>query len=136
MQRPARSFCQLGALLLALATVMGAMGAHALRPHLDAIRYATLQTAVSYQFYHSLGLIGLGLLLDRWPKRTLLLACWLLFAGVLLFSGSLYLLVAGAPRPIGVVTPVGGAALIAAWCLAACALAGTPPSAAPGADSR
>ena len=83
-----------------------------------------LQTALHYQFFHALGLLGLGLLLDRLPLRTLKAAGWLLFAGVLLFCGSLYLLLAGAPQLVGVLTPVGGLALIAAWCLIAATLGG------------
>lgn len=125
MQAQARRFCQLGAVLLALATVLGALGAHAWRPHLTAERYEVLQTALNYQFFHSLGLMGLGLLLDRLPLNLLQIAGWLLFAGVVLFSGSLYLLLIGAPRMTGILTPIGGTALIAAWCLAAWALATT-----------
>ena len=124
MRATARRFCQLAALLLALATLIGALGAHALRGRLSADRYDVLQTALHYQFFHALGLLGLGLLLDRLPLRTLRVAGWLLFAGVLLFCGSLYLLLAGAPRMLGVLTPLGGLALIAAWCLAAIAVGG------------
>jgi len=123
MQAQARRFCQLAAVLLALATLIGAFGAHALKGRLSAERYDVLQTAVHYQFFHALGLLALGLLLDRLPLRTLRAAGWLLFAGVLLFCGSLYLILAGAPRMIGVLTPVGGLALIAGWCIAAMALA-------------
>src|ERR1700687_4624504 len=123
MQAQARRFCQVAALLLALATLIGAFGAHALKGRLSAERYDVLQTAVHYQFFHALGLLALGLLLDRLPLRTLRAAGWLLFAGVLLFCGSLYLILAGAPRMIGVLTPVGGLALIAGWCVAAIALA-------------
>jgi uncharacterized membrane protein YgdD (TMEM256/DUF423 family) len=124
MRATARRFCQLAALLLALATLIGAVGAHALRERLSADRYDVLQTALHYQFFHALGLLGLGLLLDRLPLRTLQAAGWLLFAGVLFFCGSLYLLLAGAPRLVGVLTPIGGLALIAAWCLAAVAIGG------------
>jgi uncharacterized membrane protein YgdD (TMEM256/DUF423 family) len=124
MRAPARRFCQLAALLLALATLIGAVGAHALKVRLSADRYDVLQTALHYQFFHALGLLGLGLLLDRLPLRTLQAAGWLLFAGVLLFSGSLYLLLGGAPGLVGVLTPVGGLALIAAWCLIAVTLGG------------
>jgi uncharacterized membrane protein YgdD (TMEM256/DUF423 family) len=81
-----------------------------------------VQTALHYQFFHSLGLLGLGLLLDRWPQNSLRLAGWLLFGGVVLFSGSLYLIIAGAPRWLGVLTPIGGLSLILAWCLTALAL--------------
>ena len=122
MRATARRFCQLAALLLALATLIGAVGAHALLGRLSATGYDVLQTALHYQFFHALGLLGLGILLDRLPLRTLQVAGWLLFAGVLMFCGSLYLLLAGAPRQLGVLTPVGGLALIAAWCLAAVAI--------------
>src|ERR1039458_4318816 len=116
MQAQARRFCVLAALLLALATVVGALGAHALKGRLGADRYEVLQTAVHYQFFHALGLLGVGLLLDRLPGRALAAAGWLLLSGVLLFCGSLYLLLAGAPRLLGALTPLGGLALIAAWC--------------------
>jgi uncharacterized membrane protein YgdD (TMEM256/DUF423 family) len=122
MRATARRFCQLAALLLALATLIGAVGAHALLSRLSATGYDVLQTALHYQFFHALGLLGLGILLDRLPLRTLQVAGWLLFAGVVMFCGSLYLLLAGAPRLVGVLTPVGGLALIAAWCLAAVAV--------------
>jgi uncharacterized membrane protein YgdD (TMEM256/DUF423 family) len=122
MQVQARRFCQLAAALLAIATILGALGAHALRPRLSAEHYDVLQTALHYQYFHSLGLLGLGLLFDRVPVARLRIAGWLLFAGTVLFSGSLYLILAGAPRWIGVLTPIGGLALIVAWCLAAFAV--------------
>ena len=124
MQAQARRFCMLAALLLALATVIGALGAHALKGRLGVDRYEVLQTAVHYQFFHALGLLGVGLLLDRLPGRALAAAGWLLLSGVLLFCGSLYLLLAGAPRLLGALTPLGGLALIAAWCTVAIAVRG------------
>ncbi len=122
MQPAARRFCMLAAVLLALATLIGALGAHALRPHLSVERFEVLQTAVHYQFFHALGLLGIGLLCDRVALPWLQLAGWLVFAGVLLFCGSLYVLLAGAPRLLGVVTPIGGLALIAGWTALALAL--------------
>jgi uncharacterized membrane protein YgdD (TMEM256/DUF423 family) len=124
MRAQARRLCRLAAVLLALATLTGALGAHALKERLTDARYDVLQTALHYQFFHGLGLLGLGLLLDRWPRPALHVAGWLLFAGVLLFCGSLYLVLAGAPRMIGVLTPIGGLALIAGWCTVAIALGG------------
>lgn len=118
----ARRFCSAAALLLALAIAIGAAGAHALKQQLPADQYAILQTAVHYQFFHALGLLGLGLALERQPARGLRLAAWLVLAGTLLFCGSLYLLIGGAPRLVGVLTPLGGLALIAGWCLAALTL--------------
>ena len=112
----------LAAMLLALATAIGAVAAHALRARLPPDRFEVLQTAVHYQFFHSLGLLGIGLLSDRWPQWSLTASGWLIVAGVTLFCGSLYALLAGAPHAIGVLTPVGGLALIAGWCLCALAL--------------
>jgi uncharacterized membrane protein YgdD (TMEM256/DUF423 family) len=123
MQAQARRFCQLAAILLGLATLVGALGTHALRSRLPAARYEVLQTALHYQYFHSLGLLGLGMLLDRVGAPLLRIAGWLLFTGVLLFSGSLYLILAGAPRFVGALTPLGGLLLILAWGLAAWALA-------------
>jgi uncharacterized membrane protein YgdD (TMEM256/DUF423 family) len=108
-------------LLLALATVFGAFGAHALKGQLSPDQLQIYETAVRYQFFHALGLLGIGLTLrfvDTAPVRW---AALLVLLGILLFSGSLYALTFGAPRLVGmVVPPVGGLALIAGWlCFAA-----------------
>ena len=120
-----------GAVLMAVATAIGALGAHQIKDILPADRYAVLQTAVLYQFLHALGLIGVGLLLERHSARSLVLGARLLLAGVLLFSGSLYALLLGAPRVIGVLTPLGGLCLIAGWCAVAFALLRAPDQAPP-----
>ena len=104
-------------LLLALATACGAFGAHALKAHLSPERLQLWDTAVRYQFFHALGLIGVGLALRSLDDGALRLAVLLLIAGVVLFSGSLYALSLGAPRVLGVLTPLGGMAWIAAWLL-------------------
>jgi uncharacterized membrane protein YgdD (TMEM256/DUF423 family) len=107
---------------MALATVIGAVGTHRFRLVLSPDQYAVLQTAVLYQFLHALGLLCLGVLLQRRSDRVLSIAANLLLAGVLLFSGSLYALLCGAPRGVGVLTPVGGLCLIVGWCVAAAAM--------------
>ena len=112
----------LGAVLLALATIIGALGAHTLKTRLSIDRYEVLQTAVHYQFFHALGLLGLGLLAERQPSPWLAVSGWLVLSGVTLFCGSLYLLLAGGPLLLGVLTPIGGVALIAGWCVCALAL--------------
>jgi uncharacterized membrane protein YgdD (TMEM256/DUF423 family) len=112
----------LGALLVALATIVGAFGAHALKTRLPVDRYEVLQTAVHYQFFHALGLLAIGLILERRPTRALAIAGWLIVAGVALFSGSLYAIIAGAPTAVGVLTPIGGVCLISAWLIAAWSL--------------
>ena len=129
MRSEGRRFCQLAAVSLALATILSAIGAHALKHQLTADHYEILQTALHFQFVHSLGLLGVGLLCDRVPVRALQVAAWLLVAGIGLFSGSLYLILAGAPRWVGVLTPLGGLSLIVAWCLTAIALGRRPAGA-------
>ena len=101
--------------LLALATVFGAFGAHALKSHLAPDRLQVYETAVRYHFFHALGLLGIGLALRFMDVPSMRWAAVLVIAGIVLFSGSLYALTFGAPRPFGIVTPVGGVALIAGW---------------------
>jgi uncharacterized membrane protein YgdD (TMEM256/DUF423 family) len=105
----------LAGLLLALATLFGAFGAHALKASLPADRLEVYETAVRYHFFNALGLLGIGLALRSVDAALLRWAAGLVLAGVVLFSGSLYALTFGAPRALGVVTPVGGLALVAGW---------------------
>jgi uncharacterized membrane protein YgdD (TMEM256/DUF423 family) len=102
-------------LLLALATVLGAFGAHALKGQLAPDRLQVYETAVRYHFFHALGLLGIGLTLRFVDTGAVRWAALLVLVGVVLFSGSLYALTFGAPRPFGIVTPFGGLALIAGW---------------------
>jgi uncharacterized membrane protein YgdD (TMEM256/DUF423 family) len=101
--------------LIALATVLGAFGAHALKAHLSPDRLAVYETAVRYHFIHALGLLVIGVLLRSADGELLRWSATLVLVGIILFSGSLYLLTFGAPRLLGVVTPLGGLALIAGW---------------------
>ena len=115
-----------GALLLAAAVIVGAVAAHLLKARLPADRFEVLQTAVLYQLASGLGLLYVGLALARAgaaPGTRLIAAGgYLLLAGALAFSGSLYLLLAGAPRALGALTPLGGVGLIAGWILVALGL--------------
>jgi uncharacterized membrane protein YgdD (TMEM256/DUF423 family) len=104
-------------LLLALATACGAFGAHALRNQLAPERLQLWETAVRYQFLQSLGLLGVGVVLRSLDVGALRTAALLIVVGVVLFSGSLYALSLGAPRVLGLLTPLGGLAWIAAWLL-------------------
>jgi uncharacterized membrane protein YgdD (TMEM256/DUF423 family) len=107
-------------LLLFVAVAAGAFGAHALRARLGPDLVAVWQTAVQYQFWHALGLLGVGVLLRIEPgRRGLAGAAWLLLCGTVLFSGSLYLMALTGVRALGAVTPFGGAALLAAWAMLA-----------------
>jgi uncharacterized membrane protein YgdD (TMEM256/DUF423 family) len=116
---------------MALATLVGAIGTHRLKGTLSTEAYGVLQTAVLYQFLHALGLLFVGILLQRRSERLLGIAADLLLAGVLLFSGSLYALLCGAPRGFGVLTPIGGLCLIVGWCVAAAAVLRTRETSLP-----
>ena len=104
----------IGAVMLALAVALGAFGAHGLRGKLDAYSMSVYEKAVFYHFIHALGLLFIPHL-SR--SKSADLACWLLMAGILLFSGSLYLLAVTGVRTLGMITPLGGASFIAAWLL-------------------
>ena len=106
-----------------LAVVFGAFGAHALKNRLDDYALGVFQTAVQYHFYHSLALLAVGILALSVPDSTLLKSSgWLFATGLVVFSGSLYILSLSGVRWLGAVTPLGGLAFIAGWaCLAAAA---------------
>lgn len=108
------------AILLALAVMIGAFGAHGLRGRLDDYSMTVYERAVIYHFFHALGLLMVSMM----PRQPLLgWVCWLLLAGIVLFSGSLYVLAVTGIRTLGAITPFGGLAFIAAWILLAVAAA-------------
>ena len=111
---PSRGWAATGALLAGLGVALGAFGAHALEPLLSESRLDTYRTAVRYQTHQALGLILLALL----PTRARV-AAPVLLAGTLVFSGALYLLIALDAPLFGAVAPIGGAAMILGWLLAA-----------------
>jgi uncharacterized membrane protein YgdD (TMEM256/DUF423 family) len=108
-------FLELAAIFGALAVALGAFGSHALRARLSADLLRTFETGVAYQMYHALALIGVGLLVQRFGSGLLSVAGWLFVVGILLFSGSLYMLAATRIRLFGMVTPFGGIAFILGW---------------------
>ncbi len=107
----------LAGLLLALATVCGAFGAHLLKGQLAPERLQLWETAVRYQFFQALGLLAVGLTLRGSDDAALRAAALLIVAGIVLFCGSLYALSFSAPRALGVLTPAGGLAWVAGWLL-------------------
>ena len=111
----ARKTLAIAGALIALATVLGAFGAHALKSQLSPDKLAVYETAVRYHFMHALGLLAIGILLRSVDAELLRWSATLVLVGIILFSGSLYLLTFGAPQLLGVVTPIGGLALIGGW---------------------
>ena len=110
-----RLFFVAGALSAAVAVVLGAFGAHALRARLTPEVLAVFEVGVRYQMYHALALLAVAWSATRWPGGGVALAGWLFLAGTVIFSGSLYLLVVTGQKWLGAVTPVGGAAFIVGW---------------------
>jgi uncharacterized membrane protein YgdD (TMEM256/DUF423 family) len=113
----ARRTLAIAGALIALATVLGAFGAHALKARLSQDQLLVYETAVRYHFIHALGLLAIGVLLRSVDGELLRWSAILVLLGIILFSGSLYALTFGAPRFVGIVTPIGGLALLAGWIL-------------------
>jgi uncharacterized membrane protein YgdD (TMEM256/DUF423 family) len=118
------NYSAVGALALALAVMCGAFGAHALRGRLDAYSMDVYQKAVFYHFLHAAGLLVVPLFvkLGSLDASAASRVCLLLIAGIVLFSGSLYVLALTGVKALGAVTPFGGLAFIAAWLYLAWAL--------------
>ena len=109
-----------GSLLGFLSVAIGAFGAHALKPFLlETNRLSTYETAVQYQMYHGLALLLTGILGILMPKVDFSVVSLLFLLGILIFSGSLYLLCATGIKWLGAITPLGGTAFLAAWLLMA-----------------
>ena len=112
----ARATLVLASLLLAVAVMLGAFGAHALRTRVGSDLQAVWSTAVQYHAWHALGLLAIGMLMLHRPGMGgVAIAAWLMLAGIVLFSGSLYALVLTSIRALGAVTPIGGVCFILAW---------------------
>lgn len=105
----------IAALLLAVGIMIGALGAHALRGVLEPRQLESLHTGVNYQIFNALGLLLVGLLMRDDPSGVLRIVAIGLVAGIVCFSGGIYVMLAGAPRVLGLVTPVGGVLMICAW---------------------
>lgn len=110
-------YIQLAAILGMLAVGIGAFGAHGLEPILEANgRTETFETAVKYHFYHALAILSLAIWLHVQPQHGFLKSViGLLLLGILIFSGSLYVLSLSGINWLGAITPIGGVAFIAGW---------------------
>lgn len=116
-----KTFLILGALLGGSGVVLGAFGAHGLKKLVGAETVGTYQTGVQYQMYHAFALIIIGVLFERAQSNYFVWAGWLFFSGIILFSGSLYLLASLKAMNkvgisgIGIITPIGGLLFVLGW---------------------
>jgi uncharacterized membrane protein YgdD (TMEM256/DUF423 family) len=113
-----RTFWMLGCGSALLSVAAGAFAAHALRARLSPEMLAVFETGARYQMYHSLALLAVAIAAGRWPASAAVPAAgWLFVAGIVLFSGSLYLLPLTGVRWIGAITPLGGVAFLLGWAM-------------------
>ena len=111
----------IGAIFLAVAVGLGAFGAHGLKDRLDAYSLGIWEKAVFYHFIHAMGVLVVSMIprAGSFSVGAASNVCWLLIAGVLVFSGSLYTLALTGVRSLGAITPIGGVCFIAGWLLLA-----------------
>ena len=112
-----KTWIMAGAALACLAVVFGAFGAHGLKSRVTPEMLAVFETGVRYHFYHALGLIIIGVMGFHLPESQLQFPALLMSTGILIFSGTLYVLVLTGQKWLGAVTPIGGLMLIVSWLL-------------------
>lgn len=117
MRKTATLFIMLGAFFAFVSVTAGAFGAHALRAILEPHQLAVYETAAKYQMYHALALIVVGSLAYQAPDAHLTRAAWFFCVGILLFSGSLYIVATLGIGWVGAITPIGGVAFLCGWAL-------------------
>lgn len=111
-----RLFFSLASVLGGLAVALGAFGAHAMRGRIAEAMLANYETGVKYHFYHALALVAVVVAIQRWPSSNLpVIAGWAFVIGVVIFSGSLYIMAFTGLRWLGAITPIGGVSLIIGW---------------------
>ena len=114
-EAPARTFLRIGALLAFLDVAFGAFGAHALRERLSPDLLAVFETGVRYQMYHALAILIVAIVLSRSDNARAVWAGWCFLLGIVLFSGSLYVLALTGAGILGAITPLGGLLFLAGW---------------------
>ncbi|WP_419421386.1 DUF423 domain-containing protein (plasmid) [Legionella sp. D16C41] len=112
-------FMLIGALSAMTALILGAFAAHVLKTKFSGYQMQIFQTGIMYQFIHSFSLLFVGIILWQFNTRILQVAGWSFFTGILLFSGSLYLMSLMQIKALGIITPFGGACFILGWLLLA-----------------
>ena len=114
-----RTFFALGAVFAGLAVAAGAFGAHGLRGRLAPDMLDVFETAARYEMYHAFALLAVAWAVARWPASAAGAAGWCFVVGILVFSGSLYVLALTGVRWLGAITPLGGVAFLVGWALLA-----------------
>jgi uncharacterized membrane protein YgdD (TMEM256/DUF423 family) len=112
-----RFFFTAGSLMAFLAVALGAFGAHALKDRLSPDMLTIFEVGVRYQMYHALGLLAVAWAISRWPEINLNAAGWAFIVGIVIFSGSLYILSITGVRWFGAITPIGGLAFLIGWAI-------------------
>ncbi len=114
-----RVFFTIGALFAFAGVAVGAFGAHSLKGRISTEMLLVFEVGVRYQMYHAFALIAAAWVQAKWPSALATSGGWFFVAGILLFSGSLYLISLSGLRWLGAITPIGGAAFLVGWlCLA------------------
>jgi len=108
-------FFAAGAACAFLGVAFGAFGAHALKSRLSAEMLAVFEVGVRYQMFHALALLAVAWACTRWPGPLVIASGWLFLAGIVIFSGSLYVLSLSGVKWLGAITPLGGLAFLAGW---------------------
>ena len=114
-----KTYIIIGALLSALGIALGAFGSHSLKTKLNPDELLVYDIATRYLIYHALGIISLGILAFNVPESVVEVPVILMLIGIVLFSGSLYLISIKGYTKLGVITPLGGTAFIVSWVLLA-----------------
>jgi len=112
-----RLWLVLGGVNAFIAVAAGAFAAHGLRGKLEPRMLEVFETAARYQMYHALALLAVGWLAARSPSPVVTAAGWCFLAGIVLFSGSLYVLTTAGLGQLGIITPIGGTLFLAGWAL-------------------
>jgi uncharacterized membrane protein YgdD (TMEM256/DUF423 family) len=127
MPQTAKVFLILGGINAAVVVLLGAFGAHGLKARMTAEMLSVYQTGVHYHLFHALGLLAVGLVATQISGSAYLKwSGWSMLAGIILFSGSLYVMSVSGLRWLGIITPFGGVAFIVAWVLFVAAIAKSP----------
>ena len=122
MNAIARLFLSIGSISGALVVMLGAFGAHGLKDKLSEKMLANYMTGVEYHFYHTFAILAVGLLAMHFQSRLLFACGWSFAIGIVIFSGSLYVMALTGITKLGAITPIGGLMFIIGWILLATAV--------------